>query len=151
MVAGLRMLVLSSAAALALGLAPAVQAGVVVYPSAQSILASGPLPPGGAAKIRLNVARNEVEDAVIVVAGATNVAVNVDASALTPLTVRLLWGHFVLFGARPIPDALMPWDGLRRAVEKPNQPIWVQVSVPAGAAPGTYKGSVIVTANGKQR
>jgi hypothetical protein len=50
----------------------------------------------------------------------------------------------------PIPDALMPWDGIRRAVEKPNQPIWLQVTVPAGAAPRTYTGSVIVTANGKQ-
>jgi hypothetical protein len=150
MVAGLRMLVLSSAAFLALGLVPAVQAGVVVYPSAQTIQASGPLPPAGAAKIRLNAARNEVEDAVIVVTGATNVAVNVDSSALAPLTVRLLWGHFVLFGANPIPDALMPWDGIGRSVEKPNQPIWVQVTVPAGAAPRTYTGSVIVTANGKQ-
>ena len=139
-----------SALALALGLAPAVQAGVAVYPSAQTIIASGPLPPGGASKIRLNAARNEVEDAVIVVAGAKSVAVSVDASSLAPLTVRLLWGHYVLFGAKPIPDALMPWDGINRGVEKPNQPIWVQVSVPAGAAPGTYTGGVTVTADGKQ-
>ena len=121
-----------------------------MYPSAQTIQASGPLPPGGTSKIRLNAARNEVEDAVIAVAGATSVAVNVDGSSLAPLTVRLFWGHYVLFGAKPIPDALMPWDGIRRSVEKPNQPIWVQVSVPTGTAPGIYKGSVIVTADDKQ-
>ena len=144
------MLFLLSTTAVAFALAPAVQAAVAVYPSAQTIQASGPLAPGGSTKIRLNAARNEVEDAVIAVAGAKNVAVNVDASALAPLTVRLLWGHFVLFGASPIPDALMPWDGIRRPVEKPNQPIWVQVTVPAGAAPRTYTGSVIVTANGRQ-
>lgn len=146
---GVKALTFATAVCGALALAPAVQAGIATYPSSQTIQASGPLPPGGGSKIQLNTARYELEDGVIVVSGATKVSATVDASRLAPLTVQLLWGHFVLFGAKPIPDALMPWDGTERDTEKPNQPIWVQVTVPPDANPGTYTGTVTVTADGK--
>src|SRR5262249_7465985 len=49
---------------------------------------------------------------------------------------------------KPVPDALEPWDGANRATEETNQPIWVQITVPQGTAPGPYVGSVGLVADG---
>src|SRR5204863_4350511 len=112
---------------------------------------SGPLPPQGAARqIRLDVARGETEDAQIVVTHAKSITAAVEGGGLQPLTTRLLFAHFVRFGSKLVPDALMPWGGAARAAEYPNQPIWLQVSVPENTRPGTDKGQVTLTLDGKQ-
>ena len=54
-----------------------------------------------------------------------------------------------MFGSRAVPDALLPWNGSSRAVEKANQPLYLQVLVPPDAKPGTYRATVTVTADGK--
>lgn len=133
----------------ALALAPTATAGVVAYPSSQTIPASGRLPPGGKTSISLAAARGEREGAWIVVQGASTVAASVSGSQLAPLQAALFFGHFVAFGARVVPDALLPWDGSPRPVEKPNQPLYVQVTVPDGTKPGTYRASVTVAADGR--
>lgn len=138
-----------AAAALGLALTPAAHTAVVAYPSSQTIMPSGPLPADGGTKIALNAARYETDDGLVVVTGAKNVSVALDVSGLAPLTVQLFWGHYVLFGAKAIPDALLPWDGSARGSEKPNQPLWIQVTVPSDAKPGLYTGTLTVTADGK--
>jgi hypothetical protein len=136
-------------AVLALAAAPAVHAASIAsYPSSQTIYATGPLPPAGATKVALNVAIGETEDAQIVVAGARNVSAAVDGQPLQPLITRLLFGHYVMFGSRKVPDALLPWDGKARPAEAANQPLWLQIGVPQGTPPGTYTGKVVVNADG---
>ena len=124
--------------------APAVRA----YPSSQSIPPSGGIP-GGSAAIALNAATGEKEGAWIVVSGAGSVAASVQNTALGPLGVEVDFGHFVQFGRRAVPDALLPWNGSARATEKPNQPLYVRVNVPEGTAPGTYRGRITVSAEGQ--
>ena len=109
------------------------------YPSAQTIKPSGPLPAGAGSAVALNTAIGEQEDAVLVVAGARRVAVAAP-TLIGPLPVRLFFAHFVRFGGKLVPDALFPWDGSARQTEQPNQPIWLQVTVPYGTMPGTYTG-----------
>jgi hypothetical protein len=136
---------------LALVIAPAAHAGVSAYPSSQTIYPSGPLPPQGASsRVSLNVAVGETEDAQIVVAGARTISAAVDGSPMQPLVTRLLFAHYVRFGSKLIPDALLPWDGGARNAEAANQPLWLQVGVPQGTPPGTYAGKVALTLDGKQ-
>jgi hypothetical protein len=136
--------------ALALALAPAAAAGgVVAYPSSQTIPASGPLPQGSAAAITLNAAIGEREGAWIVVTDAASVSASIDGSGLGPLKAAVYFGHFVNFDGRAVPDALLPWDGTAQAVEKPNQPLYLQVLVPDDAKPGGYGATVSVNADGK--
>jgi Glycoside hydrolase 123, catalytic domain len=140
---------LLAAGALALALVPAAHAASLkAYPSSESIAPTGSLPNGGSSSITLNVAVGETEDAQIVVAGAKNVAAAIDGAPLQPLASRLLWGHYVSFGAKRVPDALLPWNGSARASEAANQPLWVQVGVPEGTAPGAYVSKVVVDADG---
>jgi hypothetical protein len=136
-------------AATALALAPAAGAAVVAYPSSQTIPASGRLPQDGAPAISLAAGIGEREGAWIVVTGASTVAARVDGSQLGPLKAAVYFGHFVAFGGRAVPDALLPWDGSTHAVEKPNQPLYLQVLVPPDARPGDYKATVRVTADGQ--
>src|SRR5438876_335046 len=98
--------------------------------SPKTTQASGPLPPGGGTRIQLNTARYEMEDGVLVVTGAQTISVSVDEAGLAPLGVELFWGHYVLFGPKAVPDALIPWTGEAHSAEKPNQPIWIRVTVP---------------------
>ncbi|HZQ65128.1 MAG TPA: hypothetical protein VFA66_07880 [Gaiellaceae bacterium] len=133
----------------ALTLAPAAGAAVVAYPSAQTIPASGPLPQDGGRALTLSTGIGEREGGWIVVTGAANVAASIDGSQLGPLKAAVYFGHFVAFGSRAVPDALLPWDGAARPVEKPNQPIYVQVLVPPDARPGGYRATVHVTADGR--
>ena len=132
-----------------LAFAPAATAGALVYPSSQSIPASGRLPQGGAASVTLNAAIGEREGAWIVVTRAQNISATIDGYGLGPLRAALFFGHFVQFGAQAVPDALMPWDGTPQPPEKPNQPLYLQVVVPSDAKPGGYRATIHVTTDGR--
>jgi GNAT superfamily N-acetyltransferase len=84
-----------------------------------------------------------------VVSGARRVSASLDGSRLGPLEAQLRFWHFVRFGSRQVPDALLPWNGSDRATEKANQPLCVEVSVPYGTAPGVYRGWLTVGADGR--
>jgi hypothetical protein len=87
-----------------------------------------------------------IDDAVILAHDAQKVSA---VAALNPaLQIQLLFAHYVSVNGKPVPDALLPWDGNQRNTEQTNQPIWVRVTVPQGTAPGTYVGQVSVTADG---
>ena len=130
-------------------LAPAAGAAVLAYPAAQTIPATGRLPQGGTPVVSLNAAIGEREGAWLVASNARTVSATVDGNALGPLKAQLYFGHFVSFGARAVPDALLPWNGSARPVERPNQPIYLQVLVPPDARPGGYSATATVTADGK--
>jgi hypothetical protein len=132
----------------ALALAPAAAAGVLAYPAAQTIPASGRLPQGGGPAVSLNAAIGEREGALLVATNVHTVSATVDSSALGPLKAQLYFGHFVLFGGHAVPDALVPWNGSARSVEQPNQPLYLQVLVPPDARPGGYGATVTVTTDG---
>src|SRR5205823_5823227 len=144
-----RSVLVAIAVATAATVAPAAWAGVVAYPSSETIFASGPLPPGGSGRIALNTAVGEREGALLVVPGASQVAVSVDRNRLGPLALRLSFAHFVSFGHRLVPDALLPWNGAARRTEHSNQPILAQVEVPYGTSPGRYSARLKVTADGR--
>jgi Domain of unknown function (DUF4091) len=131
----------------ALVLAPAATAGVLAYPSAQTIPASGRLPQGGAQAVTLNGALGEREGAWIVVSGARYVSASIDRSDLRSLEASVYFGHFVPSRGRLRPDALMPWDGSRRPAEEQNQPLYLQVVAPDDARPGGYRATVHVKAD----
>jgi hypothetical protein len=137
-------------AAIALAAAPAAAGGVLAYPAAQTIRASGPLPPGSRATISLSTAIGEREGVWLVVTGGSSVAASIDGGQLGPVKAALSFGHFVAFGRRAVPDALLPWDGAARPTEKPNQPLYLQVLVPDDARPGSYRATVHVTADGRR-
>jgi hypothetical protein len=139
--------ILIAAAAVLATAAPA-QAGVVAYRSSQPIPPSGALR-GGARSISLNTGIGEREGAWIVVTGSQRVARSIDAGTLGPIAVETDFGHFVSFSGKLVPDALLPWDGKPRATERPNQPLYVRVTVPADARPGSYSGTITVYADGR--
>jgi Domain of unknown function (DUF4091) len=120
-----------------------------VYPSSQSITASGRLPPAGRSELVYHVAIGEREGGLLVVRAAERIAVAVEAEGLGDVSVRLLFAHFVAAGRRQVPDVLEPWDGSSRAAEKTNQPVLVQLEVPYGTRPGSYAGALVVTADGR--
>jgi hypothetical protein len=124
-------------------------AGVLAYPAAQTIPASGRLPQGGGSSLALNAAIGEREGAWLVATNAQNVAAGIDSSGLGPLKAQVYFGHFVSFGGRAVPDALLPWNGATRPAERPNQPLYLQVTVPPDAHAGGYRATVTVTADGK--
>jgi hypothetical protein len=136
-------------AGLALLLAPASGAAVLAYPAAQTIPPSGRLPQGGSPVVSLNAAIGEREGAWLVATNAHTVSATVDGNALGPLKAEVYFGHFVSFGGHAVPDALLPWNGAARTVERPNQPLYLQVVVPPDAPPGGYGAKVTVTADGK--
>jgi hypothetical protein len=134
----------------ALVFASVAHGAVVTYPAAATIAPTGPLPPDGGKAIALNTGIGEFEDGIAVVSGAHTITAVVDKGSLGGINVQLLFGHFVNFGGgRLLADALMPWDGTAKGTERSNQPVWVQVEVPLGTNPGTYSGTVTVTADGK--
>jgi hypothetical protein len=128
--------------------AAATTPGVAAYPSSASIVPAGPIA-GGSRAIALNTGIGEREGAWIVVRGATQVSRSLAVEGLAPLAVEVDWAHYVSFDGRLVPDALLPWDGVTRPAERPNQPLYVRVTVPRGARPGTYRGRVIVQADGR--
>lgn len=128
--------------------ADAAQAETVqVFASATSVHASGPLPPGGTTSVSLAAAIGAREDAMILVAGMSEVSVAAPSS-VGPLPLSLFFAHYVRVGSQLVPDALLPWDGSARAPEQTNQPLWLQLTVPYGSAPGLYTGAVAVSAGG---
>jgi hypothetical protein len=147
LVAGALALAATAAVLVPASLASAKAATVLVYPAATTIRATG-TPAGGAKWITLDTALGEQEDAVVLVSGASDVAVSAP-SAIGPLPVKLFFAHYVGFDGTLVPDALLPWDGAARPTEEPNQPVWLQVTVPYGTAPGTYSGSIGVVADGQ--
>ncbi len=123
--------------------------GVLAFSAAQTIPPSGKLPQGGASSLTLNAAIGEREGAWLVATNAQNVAATVDGGGLGPLKAQVYFGHFVSFGSRLVPDALVPWNGATRPTERPNQPLYLQVAIPPDAQPGGYRVTVTVTADGR--
>jgi hypothetical protein len=122
------------------------QATVAVYPAGTAFTASGSAPAGAASAVSLAMPVGAIDDAVVLVRGASHVAVR-SATLQAPLRVSLRFAHYVSVGGTQVPDALLPWDGGARATEYANQPVWLQVSVPDGTAPGAYTGSVELVAD----
>jgi hypothetical protein len=122
---------------------------VTTYPAAQTIPARGALPAGGGRSLVLNEPIGGDDSGLVVVSGAGRVSASLDAARLAPLHARLRFWHFVDFGSSLVPDALLPWDGEGRAAEQQNQPLSVEVSVPYGTAPGTYRSAFTITADGR--
>jgi hypothetical protein len=140
--------VLTAAAVLAL--APAAGAAVLAYPSSQTIPPGGALPQGGSTVVKLNAAIGEREGAWLVVRGAHTVSASIDTSHLGALKAAVYFGHFVNFGGRAVPDALLPWNGSERPAEKLNQPLYLQVLVPPDAQPGGYQATVSIKTDGAE-
>ena len=129
------------------GAARATQATVGVYPSGTTFAATSAAPPDAAASVSLAMPIGGVDDATILVRGAQQVSI--EAPTITsPLELNLLFAHYVSDDGQAEPDALMPWDGSQLSTEQPNQPLWLQITVPFGATPGPYSGSVLVVADG---
>jgi len=125
-------------------------ATVGVYPSGTTFAASGAAPGRAAASVSLAMPIGGVDDSTILVSGAQNVAI-ASPTIASPLQLKLFFAHYVSVNGTPVPDALLPWDGSQRPTEKANQPLWLQVTVPAGTAAGTYSGAVVVVADGSRR
>jgi hypothetical protein len=139
--------VLAALAAAATATAHVAHATVAVYPAGTSFTASGAAPSHAGSSVSLAMPIGGVDDAEILVRGARHVSAPT-TSLDAPLQLRLLFAHYVSVNGRPVPDALEPWDGRVRRTEETNQPIWVQVTVPQGTAPGTYTGSIRLVADG---
>jgi hypothetical protein len=129
------------------GAARSTQASVGVYPSGTTFAASGAATSRPASAVFLSMPIGGVDDATILVSGAQNISVESPTIA-SPLELKLFFAHYVSVDGTPVPDALLPWDGSQRAVEHTNQPLWVQVTVPYGTAPGIYTGSLVVDSDG---
>jgi hypothetical protein len=129
------------------GAARSLSATVGVYPSGTTFSASAAAPANAASSVTLAMPIGAVDDATLLVRGAQKVSI-VSPAIAAPLQLNLFFAHYVSVGGQPVPDALMPWDGSQRAAEQTNQPVWLQVAVPYGTAPGTYQGSVVVVADG---
>jgi hypothetical protein len=129
------------------GAAGSTSATVGVYPSGTTFSASGGAPADAASSVSLAMPVGGVDDATILVRGAQKVSIRSPAID-APLQLSLFFAHYVSVDGNAVPDALLPWDGSQRATEHTNQPLWLQVTVPYGTAPGTYQGSVLVVATG---
>ena len=129
------------------GAASSQSATVGVYPSGTTFSASGGAPAHAASSVTLAMPIGGVDDATVLVRGAQHVSI-VSPTIDSPLQLSLFFAHYVSVAGQAVPDALMPWNGSQRSTEHPNQPLWLQVTVPYGTAPGTYQGSVVVVADG---
>ena len=128
------------------GSARSTSATLGVYPSGTTFSAEGAAPASAASSVSLAMPIGGVDDATVLVRGAQEVAMVLPAVD-PPLQLSLFFAHYVSVDGTDVPDALMPWDGSQRAAEHTNQPLWIQVSVPYGTAPGTYHGSVLLVAD----
>jgi len=131
------------------GAARPFQATVGVYPSGTTFSASSAAPAHAASSASLAMPIGGVDDATILVRGAQQVSI-LAPSIAAPLELKLFFAHYVSVDGKPVPDALMPWDGSQRPTERTNQPLWLQVTVPYGTTPGTYSGSVLVVVDGNR-
>ncbi|HEX4324111.1 MAG TPA: glycoside hydrolase domain-containing protein [Gaiellaceae bacterium] len=117
-----------------------------VYASGTTFSASAAPPGGTASSVSLAMPIGGVDDATILVRGAQKVSI-ASPTIDSPLQLSLFFAHYVSVDGKAVPDALMPWDGSQRSTENPNQPLWLQVTVPYGTAPGSYTGSVLLVAD----
>ncbi len=131
------------------GAAHTTQATVGVYASGTTFAASAPAPARPASMVFLTMPIGGVDDATILVRDARKVAIS-SSTIAAPVELKLFFAHYVSVRGTLVPDALLPWDGSPRSTEHTNQPLWVQVTVPDGTAPGTYTGSVVVDSDGSQ-
>lgn len=131
------------------GAARSLSATVSVYPSGTTFSASAAAPAHAASSVSLVMPIGGVDDATLLVRGAQKVAISSPAID-APLQLNLFFAHYVSVAGKPVPDALLPWDGSQRATEHTNQPVWLQVTIPYGTAPGTYQGSIVVVADGSR-
>ena len=122
-------------------------ATVGVYPSGTTFSASGAVPAHASSSVSLAMPIGGVDDATVLVRGAQKISILTPAIA-PPLQLKFFFAHYVSVDGTAVPDALMPWDGSERSTEHANQPLWVQVTVPFGTAPGTYSGLFFVVADG---
>ena len=129
------------------GAARSLSASVGVYPSGTTFSAAVGAPAHAASSVSLAMPIGGVDDSTILVRGAQKVSI-VGPAIDAPLQLSLFFAHYVSVDGKAVPDALLPWDGSQRATEETNQPLWLQVTVPYGTAPGTYNGSVVVVADG---
>ena len=129
------------------GAARSLSATVGVYPSGTTFSASPAAPAHAASSVSLAMPIGGVDDATVLVRGAQHVSI-VSPTIDSPLQLNLFFAHYVSVDGNAVPDALMPWDGSQRSTEHTNQPLWLQVTVPYGTAAGTYRGSVLVVADG---
>jgi len=116
-------------------------------------------PPGGTKVAHLTAAANEVEAVQLVVrAGEQPLrAVNVQVSDLVSAEgarigsdhIEILRVAYVYLPAhkREYPDALPPWAPCDIPAGQ-NQPVWLDIHVPMGALPGTYRGTVTLQSAG---
>jgi len=109
--------------------------------------ASSPAPAHPAHSASLAMPIGGVDDATILIRGAQRIAVS-SSTIDAPLELNFFFAHYVSVNGKAVPDALLPWDGSPRSTEHTNQPVWLQIAVPDGTAPGTYKGSVELVADG---
>ena len=131
------------------GAARSLTASVGVYPSGTTFSASAGAPAHASSSVSLAMPVGGVDDATLLVRNAQNVSI--DAPTIdAPLQLSLFFAHYVSVRGKAVPDALLPWDGSQRSTEHTNQPLWLQVTVPYGTAPGTYHGSVVVGADGNR-
>jgi hypothetical protein len=121
-------------------------ATVGVYPSGTTFSPSSSAPAGAASSVSLAMPIGGVDDATVLVRGAQKVSI-VAPTIQSPLQLNLLFAHYISVDGKAVPDALMPWNGSLRSTENTNQPLWLQVTVPYGTAPGSYSGSVTVLAD----
>lgn len=128
------------------GAARSLSGTVGIYPSGTTFSASGGAPAHAAASVSLAMPIGGVDDATVLVRGAQHVSI-VSPTIDSPLQLSLFFAHYVSVAGQAVPDALMPWNGSQRSTEHTNQPLWLQVTVPYGTAPGTYQGSVVVVAD----
>ena len=151
MTGGMRRLVLLVLAVLALSAGSSAarveDATVGVYPSGTTFTASGAPPAHAGSSVSLAMPVGGVDDATILVRGAQKISV-ISPTIASPLQLNLFFAHYVSVDGKAVPDALMPWDGSQRSTEHTNQPLWVQVTVPYGTAPGTYSGLLLLVADG---
>jgi hypothetical protein len=129
------------------GAARTLSATVGVYPSGTTFSPSAAAPAHAASSVSLAMPVGGVDDATVLVRAAQHVSV-VSPAIDAPLQLHLFFAHYVSVDGKAVADALMPWDGTQRATEHANQPLWLQVTVPYGTAPGTYNGSLTVVADG---
>ncbi len=145
-VAGLGVFVAALLLGAGAGHARTAAATVAVYPAGASFTATGAPPSGAVSSVALSMPIGGVDDATILVRGASHVTID-SPTIDSPLQLNLLFAHYVAVNGTPVPDALEPWDGSQRSAEKTNQPVWLQVTVPSSASPGVYHGSVQVVAD----
>ncbi len=153
---------LAIAAALFLGtVTAAAQADCRIWFENSTVKVFQDTAPGEATGVRLTAARNETESFQVVVRAGTeplhNVRVQVsdlvqeDGARIEATCMQLFRVAYVNLPAhdRYYPDPLPPLSAFTVSPAQ-NQPVWIDLSVPAEAVPGVYCGTVTVQADGQE-